>query len=209
MQETYSPHNLSLKFDLDRATALRVLKDVLPDAERTKGRPTYTIATFARALEAHRLKNASNANDGPIADGISDTASLTAARVRIALANAIAKERHNQIQDGLYTLNEIAVSAFDRMISTQREVILCIAGKTADRIAALRDTTSSQSEHRSAVFEIIDEEARGVLRICASPQTYVDTGTEAAVSQPVRPAAPIPADESPPSTEGQSDVGQL
>ena len=206
MKETFSPNNLAIKFNVDRATAVRILKDVVPDLEKTKNRPTFTIATFSDALQIHRAKNASNAND----DGaISDTASLTAARVRIALANAIAKERHNQIQDGLYTLNEIAVSAFDRMISTQREVILCIAGKTADRVAALRDTTSSQSEHRSAVFEIIDEEARGVLRICASPQTYVDTGTEAAVSQPVRPAAPIPADESPPSTEGQSDVGQL
>jgi hypothetical protein len=33
---------------------VRALKNTKPDAEKTKGRPTYKIATAARALEAHR-----------------------------------------------------------------------------------------------------------------------------------------------------------
>jgi hypothetical protein len=189
MQETYSPHNLSLKFDLDRATALRVLKDVLPDAERTKGRPTYTIATFARALEAHRLKNASNANDGPIADGVSDTQSLTQARVRITLANAEAKEHANAIRRGEYTLNEVAAGAFGLVTSTIREVLLNLPGKLADKISALRDDDQSQSQHRGAVFGILRDEIYAALEILATPATYVAAGSAAAKTQPIQPVA--------------------
>jgi len=203
MQETYSPHNLSLKFDLDRATALRVLKDVEPDEEKTKGRPTYTIATFSDALQLHRARNASNANDGATADGV---ASLTQARVRIALANAEQKEHANAIRRGEYTANAAAVDLFGLAISTMREVCLNLPGKIADRISALRDDDQSQSEHRSVVFGILRDEIYAVLEILASPETYVSAGTAAAMSQPIQPVAPPTEGTTQP--KGQTDVRQ-
>jgi hypothetical protein len=92
--KTHSTNNLAAEFDIDRVTAVRALKGVEPD-ETVSGRSTYSIATFARALELHRLANASN-NDGAT-DGTSDTSSLMQARVRITLANAEARKRDNLI----------------------------------------------------------------------------------------------------------------
>jgi hypothetical protein len=184
--KTYSLNYLSEAFEIDRGVGVRCTRDTLPDLEKTKGRPTYKIATFAIALEAYHLKNASNNDDGTV----SDTSALTAARTRIAIANAEAKEHANAIRRGEYTLNEVAVGAVGLMISTIREGVLCMGGKTADRISALRDTTNSQSQHRSAVFEIINEEAYSVLEFCKSPESYVAEGTAAAMAQPMPPVAP-------------------
>jgi hypothetical protein len=52
--ETFTINRISEMLEIDRGTAVRMLKSVPPDAEKTKGRPTYKIATAARALEAHR-----------------------------------------------------------------------------------------------------------------------------------------------------------
>lgn len=51
--QTYSANALAEQFEIDRSTAIRVLKNVPCDAT-TKGKGTYKIATFARALEQHR-----------------------------------------------------------------------------------------------------------------------------------------------------------
>ena len=53
--KTYSPNYLAGEFNIDRQTAVRALRDVEPDGEIIKGRGTFSIATFARALELHRL----------------------------------------------------------------------------------------------------------------------------------------------------------
>jgi hypothetical protein len=206
--KTFSLNYLSEAFEIDRGVGVRCTRDTPPDLEKTKDRPTFKISTFAAALEAHHLKNASN-NDG---DTASEISALTAARTRIAVANAEAKEFSNAIRRGEYTLNDIAAGAFELVMSTQREVILCMAGKTADRISALRDETKSQSQHRSAVFEIINEEAYSVLEICSSPETYVAAGVAAAMAQqPIQPVAPSPPTEGATpteGTEGQADVRQ-
>jgi hypothetical protein len=52
--QTYSVNSLAEQLEIDRGTMVRALKNVLPDAEVTSGRPTYKIATAAAALEAHR-----------------------------------------------------------------------------------------------------------------------------------------------------------
>jgi hypothetical protein len=52
--QTHSINSLSEMFEIDRSTAVRALKSVPADAEKTKGRPTYKVSTFAKALERHR-----------------------------------------------------------------------------------------------------------------------------------------------------------
>src|SRR5712672_1328321 len=64
--KTYSVNSLAENFEVDRATLVRALKNTAPDAEVTKGRPTYKTSTAARALEAHRQKagNTGSSGDG-------------------------------------------------------------------------------------------------------------------------------------------------
>jgi hypothetical protein len=130
---TYSTNYLAEAFEVDRASATRALRDIAPDQESNKDKPTYKIATFARALEAHHLKNASN-NDGA-ADGASDTSSLTQARIRIANANAVAKERDNDVAAGL--LCPVSAIAHDVgvLINVLHENLLTMPGKIADGLA--------------------------------------------------------------------------
>jgi hypothetical protein len=52
--QTFSTNSLAEQFEIDRGTMVRALKNVLPDAELTPGRPTFKIATAAAALEVHR-----------------------------------------------------------------------------------------------------------------------------------------------------------
>jgi hypothetical protein len=52
--ETFTINRISEMLEIDRGTAVRMLKNVPPDAEKTKGRPTFKISTAAKALEAHR-----------------------------------------------------------------------------------------------------------------------------------------------------------
>src|ERR1039458_7098467 len=130
--KTFSLNYLSEALEIDRGVGVRCTRDTPPDLEKTKGRPTFKISTFAAALEAHHLKNASN-NDG---DTASEISALTAARTRIAVANAEAKEFSNAIRRGEYTANAVAVDLFGLAISTMREVCLNLPGKIADRISA-------------------------------------------------------------------------
>lgn len=52
--ETFTLNRLSEMLEVDRATMLRALKNTPADAEKSKGKPTFKIATAARALEQHR-----------------------------------------------------------------------------------------------------------------------------------------------------------
>src|ERR1700681_2714267 len=61
--ETYSLNSLSEKLEVDRGTMVRALKNVSPDAEKTRGRPTFKISTAAKALERHR-RNVGTSNGG-------------------------------------------------------------------------------------------------------------------------------------------------
>jgi hypothetical protein len=166
--KTYSINYLSEAFECDRASGTRALRDVAPDQEQTVGRPTYKIATFAKALEAHHLKNASN-NDGA-ADGASDTSSLTAARVRIALASAEAKERINAVASGAYCDVAAAVDTFAGTMAVMREIILSMPGKLSDALSAYCE------EDRIKIFEIIHSEVIEVLTALSSPESYVAVG---------------------------------
>jgi hypothetical protein len=169
--KTYSTNYLAEAFEVDRASATRALRDVAPDQEQTVGRPTFKISSFAKALEAHHLKNASN-NDG--SDGASDTSSLTAARVRIALANAEQKERTNAIAAGGYCDIAAAVYTFGQTMAVMREIILTLPGKVADGLTALC------SEDRTKIYETIYREVVEVLTALSSPESYVAVGVASA-----------------------------
>jgi hypothetical protein len=54
--KTYSLNSLAESFEIDRSTMVRALKSTHPDAEVTNGRPTWKIASAARALDQHRRK---------------------------------------------------------------------------------------------------------------------------------------------------------
>jgi hypothetical protein len=130
--KTYSTNYLAEAFEVDRASATRALRDVEPDQETTKDRPTFKIATFARALFQHQAKNASNNDGGSGGEGPSDTSSLTAARVRIANANATAKERDNDVAAGLLCPVGAIANDVGILINVLHENLLTLPGKIAD-----------------------------------------------------------------------------
>jgi hypothetical protein len=68
--QTYSVNSLAEQFEIDRGTMVRALKNVLPDAEVTGGRPTYKIATASRALEAHHRSTSSPRTKAPTHNAI-------------------------------------------------------------------------------------------------------------------------------------------
>jgi hypothetical protein len=172
--KTYSTNYLAEAFEVDRASATRALRDVAPDQEQTVGRATYKISTFAKALEAHHLKNASNNDGGSGGDSASETSSLTAARVRIALANAEAKERTNAVVSGNYCDVEATVDLLGQAFATMREVLLCVPGKSADSL------TPYCEEDRIKIFEIIHREVIAVLTALSSPESYAAVGVASA-----------------------------
>jgi hypothetical protein len=153
--KTYSTNFLASAFEIDRATAVRGLKDVPPDQEQTKGRPTFKIATFARALELHHLKNVSN-NDG-IVEATSDSSSLVAARVRVALANAEAKERSNAIARGEFESIKKMGDMLEAWFHVFRDRSLATPGKCADSL------TPFTPKDRTAIYEILYREFHDML----------------------------------------------
>jgi hypothetical protein len=61
--QTFTVNRISEMLEIDRGTAVRMLKNVPPDAQKTKGRPTFKISTAAKALEVHR-RNVGTGNGG-------------------------------------------------------------------------------------------------------------------------------------------------
>jgi hypothetical protein len=121
MPKTYSLNYLSSEFSIDRQTAVRATKGIAPTEEKTKGRPTYSIAAFARALESHRAANASN-NDSAL-DG-ADASPLMEARIRITTANAVARERENAIAAGELVSIADMVAGFTASLSVFHQILL-------------------------------------------------------------------------------------
>jgi hypothetical protein len=189
--KTYSLNYLSEAFEVDRGVGVRCTRDTLPDLEKTKGRPTFKISTFAAALEAHHLKNASNNDGGAAAAAASETGTLTAARIRIANASAAAKEMQNAIIEGRYSDIETAVDCFTQAMRVMREVLLTLPGKLADHLAAEDD--------RGEVFRILYKEVCEALTALSSPETYAAAGIKVAQAFMSR-AAP------PPAPKGTDDV---
>jgi hypothetical protein len=122
MPKTYSLNFLSSEFSIDRQTAVRATKGIAPTEEKTKGRPTYSIAAFARALESHRAANASN-NDSYSLDG-ADASPLMEARIRITTANAVARERENAIAAGELVSIADVVAGFTASLSVFHQILL-------------------------------------------------------------------------------------
>jgi hypothetical protein len=54
--QTYSLNALAESFEIDRSTMVRTMRNVPPDVEKTRGRPTWKISTAASALEEHRRR---------------------------------------------------------------------------------------------------------------------------------------------------------
>jgi hypothetical protein len=185
--KTYSTNYLAEAFEVDRASATRALRDVEPDQETTKERPTYKIATFHRALQAHQTKNASNNDGGSGGDSASDTSSLTAARVRIALANAEAKERMNAVARGDYCDVPTALDLFAMSMSVMKETMLSMPGKLSDTLSAYCE------DDRIKIFEIMHREVVEALAALSSPESYAAAGVAFARSCDAR-VAPIIAD---------------
>jgi hypothetical protein len=185
--KTYSLNALSEMFEIDRAVSVRCTRDCAPDQETTKGRPTYKIASFHRALEAHHLRNASNNDGGGGGDSASETSSLTAARVRIALANAESKERVNALARGEYCDVPTAMGLFGLSMSVMREIMLSMPGKLADSL------TAYCAEDHIKIFEIMHREVVEALTALSSPESYAGAGVAFARSCDAR-AAPIIAD---------------
>jgi hypothetical protein len=196
--KTYSTNYLAEAFEVDRASATRALRDVTPDQETTKDRPTYKIATFHRALQAHQTKNASN-NDGGSGDGgASDTSSLTAARVRIALANAESKERTNAVARGDYCDVPTALDLFAMSMSVMREIMLSMPGKLADSL------TAYCAEDHIKIFEIMHREVVEALTALSSPEHYAAAGVAFAQSCGAR-NAPLMVDGGNSGSNGNSN----
>jgi hypothetical protein len=182
--KTYSLNALSEMFEIDRAVSVRCTRDCAPDQETTKDRPTFKISTFARALEAHHLKNASNNDSG---DGASETSSLTAARVRIALASAESKERVNALARGDFCDVPTALDLFGMSLTVMREILLSVPGKLSDAL------TAYCKEDRIQIFEVLHREMIEALTALSSPASYTQAGVAFARSCDAR-AAPIIAD---------------
>jgi hypothetical protein len=54
---TYAANALAEQFEVDSSTMLRALRPVAPDLVKKGNRPTWTIASAAKALEQHRGKS--------------------------------------------------------------------------------------------------------------------------------------------------------
>jgi hypothetical protein len=153
--KTYSTNYLATAFEIDRATAVRALKDVSADQEQTRGRPTFKISTFARALELHHLKNMSS-NDG-IVEGTSDSSNLIAARTRVTLANAVSRERSNAIASGEFESIKKMGDMLEAWFHVFRERSLATPGKCADSL------TPFTPKDRTAIYEILYREFHDML----------------------------------------------
>jgi hypothetical protein len=175
--KTYSPHYLSIEFGLDRATALRVLKDVEPDAME-KSRSVYTTATFARALENHHLANASN-NDGNDSGSESPTSGLMQARLRLTNANAETKERANAQARGELVSASAVIDLLQPLFVIIKENNLGMAGKIADSL------TPFTPKDRAAIVAIVHREVIATLTTLSSPESYAAMATASFI-----PAAP-------------------
>jgi hypothetical protein len=68
--QTFSTNSLAEQFEIDRGTMVRALKNVLPDAELTPGRPTFKVATAAAALDVHRRSTGGRPNKTPDFDAV-------------------------------------------------------------------------------------------------------------------------------------------
>jgi hypothetical protein len=183
--KTFSLNALSEMFEIDRGVSVRCTREISSDQELTAGRPTFKIGTFARALEAHHLKNASNNDGGSGGDGASDTSSLTAARVRIALANAESKERVNALARGDFCDVPTALDLFGMSLTVMREILLSVPGKLADAL------TAYCKEDRIQIFEVLHREMIEALTALSSPASYTAAGVAFARSCDAR-AAPQP-----------------
>jgi hypothetical protein len=169
--KTYSINFLAEAFEVDRATATRCLRDVPPDQEQTIGRGTFKIASFARALELHHLKNAS-ANNASASDS-GGAASLTAARVRITLANAEARERENEVAAGKLCHVADVAGQFGLLISVFHEKLLSVPGKIADSL------TPYTPVDRGKIMEKVKSEIFDYMRAVQDGAKEVTSGLDA------------------------------
>jgi hypothetical protein len=167
MTEAYSPNALSIQFAVDRAVAVKALKHVTPD-RMEKGLARFTVASFARALEQHHLRNASNANDG---GGASESSSLTAARTRIANASATAKERANLVAAGLLCPIEDVGTGLGLALQVLNEHLLAVPARVSERILE-----RAPGADRDAVFQIVQSEIYDGMRAVQASAKAITAG---------------------------------
>jgi phage terminase Nu1 subunit (DNA packaging protein) len=166
--ETFSPNYLATNFGIDRQTVTRVLRDVAPTREKTKGRPTFSLETFSKAWDEHRLRNSSpNAGE----DGASHAANLTAARTRIAVANAERIELTNAIARGEYASIETVRDALIPAFLSIREIALSLPGTIADALTPHCDET------RGKIVDIVRDKVIENLENLATTDAYIEAAS--------------------------------
>ena len=156
MAKTYSLNYLANEFAIDRQTAVRATRDLKPTEEKTKGRPTFSIAAFARALESHRAVNASN-NDFSLDAG--DTSPLLEARIRITIANAIARERENAVEAGKLVSIADMIEGYTASLAVFHQILTAgvrIANDLMPHTPLDQAAIVEQGEPRK-IFDMIDE----------------------------------------------------
>jgi phage terminase Nu1 subunit (DNA packaging protein) len=138
----------------DRATLVRILRSVPPDAG-TASRPLYRLATVVKALIAYETKP-----DGRRGNG--DEARLAAERARLAREQTEAVALKNAATRGDLIPVAIVKRSASIIISAFRERCLSIPGKIA---ASCEMRTRGEIEEivRAEVHEALDELSRPIL----------------------------------------------
>jgi phage terminase Nu1 subunit (DNA packaging protein) len=152
----------------DRATIVRILRSVPPDAGTPK-RPLYRLATVVNALVAYQTKP-----DGRHGKG--DEARLAAERARLAREQTEAVALKNAATRGDLIPVAVVKRSAGIIISAFRERCLSIPGKIAAS-CEMRSRGEIEEIVRGEVYEALEELSRPIL---VDPPAHV--GNEGAVA---------------------------
>ncbi|MFG3595526.1 hypothetical protein [Bradyrhizobium sp. RDI18] len=140
----------------DRATLVRILRKVPPDAG-TASRPLYRLGTVVKALIAYETKP-----DGR--HGNRDEARLAAERARLAKAQADAVELKNKSARRENVPVSIVKKSLENVFSVFRERCLSIPGKVAAS-CEMRSRGEVEKIVRDEIYEALEELSRPILPV--------------------------------------------
>jgi hypothetical protein len=171
--ESFSTNRIAQIFKIDRAVATRAIAEQnVPPAPGSKpDRPLYSIADFAIGLEAYRRGNQSPNNDGAAAENGADAVGLTAARIRITIANAESKERDNLIAAGKLIPIESLTAGMNIPIQIMNEWALTLAGRITPKVIDY-----CPGARQNEIHGVIEKEVHAAMR--DYNKTMADTAAE-------------------------------
>lgn len=135
----------------DRQTIVRAVRGIEPDGVEMK-QPRYKLATIMKALDAPRD------NGG----GRSQEAGLTEARAELAREQATAVAMKNAITRGDFVPLAIVKRNLETVITTVRERLLSIPGKSA-LACEMRSRGEIEEIMRAEIYEALDELSRPII----------------------------------------------